>query len=194
LGRKLVMANPRSGAEIDTLASTVIRKIQPEALRELNALEVERLFECELEGLTRIETDYRKLPQGIHGYTDSETMECVISQELIDDPSQLFFCRSTMGHEVGHALIHVPEFRQKKALLRSIHDPDHASLRLYREADIPTYRNPEWQAWRFAGALFMPEPMIRLAIEKGYSIEEMSEVFEVNPAFVKTRLRALRLA
>jgi hypothetical protein len=193
LPRKLVMASPRSGREIDNLALRIITNFQPGVLRKVSAFDVERFFECDLEDLVEIDTDYRELPAGIHGYTDSDTRECVVSLNLIEDPSQSFYSRSTMSHEVGHAYIHVPEFQLKKSFLRSVHDTDHVSLRLYREVDIPLYRNPEWQAWRFAGALLMPEPMVRMAIGKGFSVEDMSEVFRVNPAFVRTRLKALKI-
>lgn len=140
--------------------------------------------------------DYRRdLPSGIYGYTDSDRMESVISSDLLDAPSesQMRYARSTIAHESGHALIHVPEFRRKKASLRSIHDKEHISLRLHRQADVKVFMNPEWQAWRFAGALLMPAPTFRAAIREGLDEFDLSELFNVNPAFVRSRLRALKL-
>lgn len=188
------MARARSGAEIEGLALYIVKRYQPEVLQTPMAFDVERFFECELEEITGVDTDYRQLNPGIHGFTNSESMECVISLELADDPSQHFFCRSTISHEIGHAIQHVPEFRKRKELLKSIHDAQHVPLTLYRESDIPLYCNPEWQAWRFAGALLMPAPTMRLAMEECRDVISMSRLFQVNPAFVKTRLRVLKIS
>jgi hypothetical protein len=70
--------------------------------------------------------------------------------------------------------MHVSEIRKRKELIRFIHDKDH-EVRLFRETEIPVYRNPEWQAWRFSGALFMPEETIRMAIEEGYNVMDISQ-------------------
>jgi hypothetical protein len=157
MSRRLVATNPRSGAQIDEMARSIIKKFQPEALEEPMPFDIERFFECEVEKITGVRSDYRTLPPEIHGYTDSGAMESVISSDLMDDSFQILFARSTMGHETGHCLIHVPEFRMKKEILRSIHDGCHNDgLRMYRETEIPVYMNPEWQAWRFSGALLMP--------------------------------------
>jgi len=193
LSRKVVIANPRSGAEIDDFALRIIREFQPKVLEEPSPFDIEDFFEFDVEKISGVRPDYKELPVGIHGYTDSDAMETVISSDLMDDPCQKYFRRSTTAHEIGHALIHVYEFRQKKAILKSIHDKQHVSLQLLREADIPVYRNPEWQAWRFAGALLMPAPTIKPAFDEGLSVKALSTLFQVNPAFVKSRLRALKI-
>lgn len=194
MSRELVLANPRSGVEIDRIALRVVKTFQPEALEEPLPFDIERFFECEMEKITGVVPDYKKLPPGIYGYTDSGTMESVISSDLMDNPSQLFFARSTIGHETGHCLIHVSEFRVKKAILKSIHDKCHGDgLRMYRESDIPTYMNPEWQAWRFAGALLMPRTAIEIGIKHGGNERDLARWFQVNPPFLRTRLRALKI-
>ncbi|NUO10433.1 MAG: ImmA/IrrE family metallo-endopeptidase [Candidatus Brocadia sp.] len=86
--------------------------------------------------------------------------------------------------------MHVPDYRNAKAVLRSVNDKEHI-LRAYREEDLKPYMNPEWQAWRFAGALLMPAQAVKEAIRRGYSIGEMSKRFGVNPAFVISRIKAL---
>lgn len=98
-----------------------------------------------------------------------------------------------MAHECGHCILHVPEVTDRKAALKFIHDGDHVKLRLYHQSDIPTYENPEWQAWRFAGALLMPEETFSNAIKLGYSDRAIARVFRVNPAFVASRAKALKL-
>jgi len=194
LSQRVPIAKPRSGAEIDEIALRIIKKFQPEALHEPTPFEIERFFECELENMYGVSPDYRTdLPLGIYGYTDSEEMVSVISSGLMDDPRQLRFARSTMAHETGHALIHVPEFRLKKALLRSIHDKEHVSLRLHREANVKIYMNPEWQAWRFAGAILMPAHTFILGVKESLGEKSLANAFMVNPAFVRTRARALKI-
>lgn len=193
MSRRVVLANPRKGVDIDNIALNIIRRFQPEILDQPAPFDIERFFDCELERITGVEPDYRELPPGIYGYTDSDEMVSVMSIDLMEDHSQKYFCRSTMAHETSHSVIHVPEFRLKKAMLRSIHDKQHVSLRMYRAENVPVYKNPEWQAWRLAGALLMPEATIRPFFQEGLGIQEMSDIFEVNPAFVRSRLKALKL-
>lgn len=190
--KKLIPARPRSSATIEKDALYIIKKFQPKVLIKNNTFDIERFFECDLEQLTRVKTDYQKLPFGIYGYTDSELMVSVISLDLIDSESQEKFRRSTMAHETGHAFLNVNDYRERKAILKSIHGKNH-QMRSYREEEIVTYKNPEWQAWRFAGALLMPATEVQKSHLKGYTIYDMSEKFRVNPAFVRTRLRSLKL-
>ena len=192
MSRRIVPARPRSKVVIDNLASSIIEAIQPTALQKAERFDIDRLFDCYLEGLTGVTTDYQVLDDGIYGYTDSDSMECVMSRELAEDESSENFCRSTMAHEVGHAVMHVKDFRIKKAILRSINREDH-QLRMYREKEIKIYLNPEWQAWRFAGSILMPEKPFKAACECGNSDCELSEIFGVNPAFIRSRKKALNL-
>jgi Zn-dependent peptidase ImmA (M78 family) len=163
----------------------IIQKFQPEMLIKPMAFDIERFYECDLAELTGVEPVYEELPLEVHGYTDVEQMKCVISKQLADDASRIQFFRSTVAHEVGHVVIHVPEFRQRKAMIRLIHNQEDVSLRLYREEDILPYRNPEWQAWWFAKSLLMPGVMVRKAIEAGYDEYDLAEAFQVYPAFVE---------
>lgn len=189
------IAQPKSGAIIDLDAQMLIMRIQPDALKRPSSFDIESFFDLDLKKLTGIDSDYRELPVGIHGFTDSDKKECVVSARLMEGNSKpdIYFARSTMAHEIGHAIMHVPEFRLKKAILKSIHDKDHASLRMYRQSDIPLFQNPEWQAWRYAGALLMPAITFKKLVNDGVSAGEMANIFEVNPAFVQTRARALKI-
>lgn len=195
MSRRLIPAEPRSNAKIESLATSIITKYQPAVLTKDEPFDIERFFDVHLEKITGVSTDYRCLENGVHGYTDSDAMECVISLELAEAtvPHERYFCRSTMAHETGHAILHVRDYRRKKAILRSIHEKDH-ELRVYREQDIILYRNPEWQAFRFAGALLMPAPVFRNAVLVDTLRErELSRRFGVNPAFIRSRMKALKL-
>ncbi|MHB1326534.1 MAG: ImmA/IrrE family metallo-endopeptidase [Thermoleophilia bacterium] len=192
MARKIVAVDPKSGAVIDSIASGIIKAVNPQALNKPQAFDIESFFEFSMEEFSGVQADYRELPPGIHGYTDTDTNVSIISSSLMDDPFQENFMRSTMAHEIGHAIIHVPEFKLKKALWRSIHDKEHV-LRLYRQEEVPIYRNPEWQAWRFAGAILMPEQAFRSVIQSGASRKDAADIFCVNPAFVCSRARALKM-
>lgn len=191
---RLIPAQGRSGQEIDAAALGFLRDFQPEAIQEPQAVDVERLFEFGLPDLG-IEPDYRPLDEhGIQGFTDSENMVCVVASELAEDASATLYFRSTVAHEIGHAVLHVPEYRQRRQKILSVQPNSSAILHRWPDNNIPIYRNPEWQAHRFAGGLLMPEPAIIQAKLLGHSeIRALAELFEVNPAFVRSRLRGLRL-
>ena len=104
--------------------------------------------------------------------------------------SQEYFCRSTMAHETAHATYHVSDHKKAKAYMKLIHNKAH-SLKLYRVNDIKPFMNPEWQAWKFAGSLLMPAPVMRDAIKRKLSIQDISKRFGVNPAFAESRIKAL---
>lgn len=193
MSRRVLLAEPTSGAKLDKLALELVRAVQPHVLSEIQPFDIETFFECHVEHLTGVTTGYKELNFNVHGYTDIETLECMVASDLVDDPTKIQFLRSTQSHESAHSLLHVKQFRQKKAYLRFIHDKDHANLRLHREENVPTYCNPEWQAWRLGSALLMPTPMIYKAVNEGFSVAKLSEAFDVSAPFVESRLRGLRI-
>jgi Zn-dependent peptidase ImmA (M78 family) len=189
MGHKIPVANPMKSIEIENFALKIIKRFQPEALKKPIPFDIERLTDVYLEELCGVEVDYRHLEWYIHAYTDFQNMKIVINSSLVDDPSQIRFTRSTMAHEVGHALLHINQFRRNNNIVKSITGKD-ANLKLYREKDIPVYKNPEWQAWKFAEALLMPKDMFEKA-KQDSSIKELANLFQLNPAFIQTRDRAL---
>ncbi|MXZ08282.1 MAG: ImmA/IrrE family metallo-endopeptidase [Gemmatimonadetes bacterium] len=191
--RKLVPARARSGQEIDKIAQRVLGYCQPAAIKKPQVVDVEAIFEFLLPKLG-IESDYQPLEnRGIQGYTDSENKVCVVSAELADDPTAASYYRSTMAHEIGHAILHIPEFRRRRQKIISEQAKKDGILHRLPDTEIPIYRNPEWQAHRFAGGLLMPEAAVKKAIAMYRSHEILSIVFEVTPAFVRARLKGLKM-
>ena len=189
---KTIMANGRSGAEIDLIALSIVKTFQPKVLQSPRPFDVEYFFELQLDKLTGVVGDYSSLPAGIYGVTDSVEMRSTVSADLIDDPRSEKFARSTIGHECGHAIIHVPEFKARRALLKSFQD--NSGMRVYRREEIPTFRSPEWQADRFSAGLLMPEPMVKAAIRDGAeTADHLGEMFNVSVPFVRSRLKSLRI-
>ena len=196
MARRLPVADALSGNNIETRTRHIIRLVHPDALTQPIAFNVEKLFDCHLEDLTGVESDYQYLSPEIQGYTDIPNMVSIISRTLVensDDDAQRRYCRSTIGHECGHADLHVAQFRTRKNLLTFIHGKEHEGLKLYREESIPLYKNPEWQAWRYSKSLLMPAPAVQVAIDKGYSVGDMVNAFDVNYAFALSRLKELKL-
>ena len=194
MSRQVVKAIGRSRKLIDSLALLVVKDYQPEMLTDPQPFDIESFFELELPGFRGITTDYQELSGNIHAFTDIEERLCVVSKDLAENPAQRRFFRSTLSHETGHCHMHVDEFRKRKQIAKFIHDNEHQTLRLYREESINIWENPEWQAWRYAGALMMPAPSVLTAMRQGASAEDMCAIFDLNRPFVETRLRALGLA
>ena len=191
---KLVPARGRSGIEIDRIAKRVLGDFQPEAIEEPQVVNVEFIFEFGLPD-RGIESDYQPLEQrGIQGYTDSENMVCVVSAELADDSTAAPYFRSTVAHEIGHVILHIPEYRQRRQKIISEQASNDKVLHRLPDTEIPIYENPEWQAHRFAGGLLMPEAAVRKAISvyRG-GRSALSSVFKVTPAFVRSRLKGLNM-
>ena len=193
MARKVVKAAPKSGADIDLIALRLIQRYQPEALQQPQEFDIERFYENALETIAGVRPDYQDLGLPVHGYTDSDQQISVVDISLAENPSQRNRFRATVAHEVGHAVLHVRQFRRQKEVLRFTHDCEDVSLRMYREDEIPAYVNPEWQAWRFAKALLMPEKPFRMAHAMGMSIRQLAMTFGVSVDFARLRLRDLAL-
>ncbi len=185
-----------SGIQIDNIAYDLIRKVQPDVLSTTSPFDVERFVDVHLEGMTGIAPDYRDdLPSEIYEFTDTAENKLVINAGLLDDTwgdNEKFF-RSTVAHEVGHCLLHVPVLRRCKKDRIFTEGKKKDKVALYRKTEIPLYRNPEWQAWRFAGALLMPEQVVQSLISKGASLQEMARHFKVNRVFIEQRMKALKI-
>jgi hypothetical protein len=192
---RVTLVRSRSAREIDDFAFELAAAFHPEAVRMVTPFDVERYFDCELECRTGIEPVYLSLGEELEAYTDSAELKCIVSSELANygqDVMQKRRLRATLAHEIGHCFLHVADSRRAHTMLRFLHD-ESASMQMFRQEDLHAYQNPEWQAWRFAGAFLMPEPCIRAAVNNQWSIQMMARGFDVNPAFVKARLNHLKI-
>jgi Zn-dependent peptidase ImmA (M78 family) len=98
-------------------------------------------------------------------------MKCIICSELAEygeDDVQRRRLRATLAHKIGHCYLHFKDSRRARTMLKFLHD-ESSSLTMYGQAEIKAYENPEWQAWRFAGALLMPECCVRAAVDKRWT-------------------------
>lgn len=116
-----------------------------------------------------------------------------MSSELADDPTAASYFRSTVAHEIGHAILHIPEFRRRRQKMISEQAKNDGLLHRLSETEIPIYMNPEWQAHRFAGGLLMPEMAVKKVLAIYRDPAALSTVFKVTPAFVRARLKGLNM-
>lgn len=186
----------RSAEEIERLAFNIIEAFQPEAVKMVTKFDVESYFELELENQTGVEALDLPLPNGLDGYTDSENMLCVISRKLLEydefDNVTRRRLRATQAHEIGHCHLHVADSRRDHSMIKFHHNG--SSLKRYKPEDLKAYQDPEWQAWRFASALLMPECCFRAAIQKKWTKRQMINAFDVNPSFIDVRMKELKIS
>ncbi len=181
--------------DIEYAAVLLLQQIgQQEALQGKCPVDIEEIFEFYIPDSLGIKTGYTdlsRLGNNILGYTDASEKISLVDKTLIDadDNPTLRRCRATIAHESGHCLQHVAILNIFKSL------SSRGDERLYRaeRTEIPAYRDPEWQAWEFARACLMPRSLIMKYHSKGYSLEDMAECFDLNPAFIDVRLRTLKI-
>lgn len=194
---RILKVRPRSSQEIETIAHKIIKNFQPDALKLVTSFDVESYFELGLEKDTGFEPVYDYLPKGIDGYTDCENMKCVISLDLMEyGDSQVTKrrLRATQAHEIGHCFLHLEDARKDKdSEQKFLHNKDSA-FDSYHPQNIKTYEDPEWQAWRFASALLMPENCFRRAVDRNFTKQQIKRAFDVNPSFIEVRLQELKIS
>lgn len=183
MGYKVFPAKKRLKRDIDLYAGQFNNKH--------TSFDIIEFFDIDLESIANVTTDYRKLPQGIHGYTNVQTRECIISVDIADGLFGERYYRTTVAHEVGHALMHVSDYQFCRDMAPLANNGK--EVMLFRKEEIKPWHDPEWQAWYFAGALLMPEKAVKCLISNGCNIYDLANHFNVNPAFVKVRLDKLKL-
>ena len=191
----VMKADGLSRKRIEQFAQKVLKDFCPNSLNELVPLDIEEMFEQYIPKRFGIDTGYEEMSLGIHGYTDPNKLRSMVSPEFLDteDLPTIRFGRSTIGHEIGHAILHAKQFKRKNLDLRFLHDDNHSKPMLFRQEELKPYENPEWQAWEFCKSIFLPESVLLEATENNLDIKQISDRVNLNPAFVEVRLRNLKL-
>lgn len=188
---------PRKIVDIELAAENLLHLFQPDVMERAGMFDVENFFEFELKNDTGIEPVCASLPKGIDGYTDSLQMKCFISKTLWEcgeDVVQRRRLRSTMAHEIGHCYLHVPDAQQNREMQQLFGKDGGSTFELYNPDDLQAYEDPEWQAWRFASALLMPQDCFRRTIEHGWTVRQLRDGFDVNRAYVLKRIKELKIS
>lgn len=185
-----------SRQQIERSAESVLKDFSPESLSGLRRLDVERFYETYLPKRFGINTGYQKLTAGIHGFTNPAKLESAVEIQLVEasDRATVRFGRSTIGHEAGHCVLHAHQFKKRSETEAFLHDHHHApEQRLFRRDEIKPYECPEWQAWWFCKAIFLPRSVLSKEVERGITVRKIADIVDLNPAFVEVRLRNLQL-
>lgn len=91
--------------------------------------------------------------------------------------------RATAAHELGHAVLHVPYIRRQRSLSQVL-------ARVTR-AQLAPFRDPEWQAWAFAGCLLMPRASLQAM--RGSSLVDVARAHGVSTQFAAAHYARLRV-
>lgn len=185
---------PLSIAAIEEVGRCFLAQVAPDTLRRPKTLDVAHLSDELLPqyGIHTIPASIEELGHRA-GATDPKgngDINILVSEEVWDDllePAPLcYFARSTICHEVGHAVLHVPTLRRQMLIA--------TGLNRVKRGRLKAYEDPEWQAWIFAGSILMPSSTLKmLANDAGViSASEVSEVYEVSEAMARSHLRRLK--
>lgn len=195
LNSKVPIVPARSRKKLQEMANQFRQKWSQYPDRS-GPVEVDYFFEIILPKQYGITTDYDDLSKygaglEILGFTDAAMKTSYVSSSLLDATgvaeSRRF--RATTGHEIGHCVVHVPYLCKFSSVARS----DGVGLFRASRSDIPAYHDPEWQAWEFCDELLMPTQHLMALICKGATTADLAEEFDVNPAYIRTRLSKLKI-
>jgi len=192
---KAIVVPGRSKTDIEQSAIRMLSQFLPSAIKQPETVNIEYLFEIVIPEHYKIKTEYCDLSglgYNVLGYTNAQLKKSFIDKSLSDyeDHSTRRLFRSTVAHEIKHCVKHVQILNYFKSICT---DKDDDNLYRREKSTIKPYEDPEWQAWFFAGALLMPSHHILTLHKRGCSVGEMADIFDVNPAFVSSRIRRLGL-
>jgi len=183
---------PKSRYRIENEMGLLLQEVHRDGWNGKEPVDIEFIFEVHVKEKYGILTGYEDISRfgtGTLGYTDAGRKESFVSNSLIDSdvPSLIRRGRATIAHEIGHCLYHVKCVRE---FISKSGGEGH-----YRHSPhiLKPYEDPEWQAWEAAMSCLMPKHLIGKYIEKGYDLNSIAEAFDVNPAFVETRLKKLNI-
>ena len=188
-GETVIAMPPLSLEYLEALGETVVSTFQPEALLTAQPIKVREWIDDLLPrfGIHVMPASYEELGERVavtYAAADAES-EILVSPwiyENLADEERPHFARSTVIHELAHAILHVP-------LLRNRSDGSgELTTRLDRRR-LAEVSDPEWQAWALAGAILMPRRTIAMLPDR--SPRWVADVFFVSQKFAEVRLERL---
>lgn len=179
---------PMSRLAIEREARLVIIRFGPALLKKPGRFPVLKLFDALSDDPYRLDPGVELLSDGVEGMTYPDG-RVLLSEETYRGAHQEHGRpRFTVPHECYHGMKHGRQIRRALA--------DVGELVVCRRGNIPAFRNPEWQADAFAGAVLMPEEMVRLLAKeqrRALLTETMAAEFGVSVRAAEVRLSVLRM-
>lgn len=193
LDEEVPPVNPLSGAAIEELGRCFLDQMAPETLNEPVPLNVLTLVDDRLPefGINVYPASREELGNR-DGATDPAGSEITIlvSEDVwgaLEQPTPTsHYARTTICHEIGHAVLHVPVLRRRLQLQGVLARTQRAALR--------PFEDPEWQAWMFAGAILMPSVTLRMLQHEHakLSADLVGSIYEVSSPMAHSHLRRLK--
>ena len=194
LDEEVPPVQPLSVAALEEVGRVFLEQLAPEVLSTPQALNVIKLVDDVLPqfGVHVLPASREELGHRA-GATDPKgdrEVDILVSEDVWDDllkpAPRCYFARTTICHEIGHAVLHVPVLRRRLLLTDGLARVERRSLRAYED--------PEWQAWTFAGCLLMPSPALRILSEFGeaLTLDHVSSTFEVSLKMARSHLTRLK--
>lgn len=177
---------PLSRGNIENDATEIIRRFYPWLLSTPGKFPVLDFFDHVLREVYDLDPGVDQMSDGVEGMTWPDGRVLVNEETYRGADDGVGRARFTIVHEGYHGIKHRLQIR--KALV------DTGELVLYRRHDIKPYVDPEWQANTFAGAILMPEIMVRrlaTGIQRSLLISRMVDVFGVSQKAAEVRLKKL---
>jgi IrrE N-terminal-like domain len=190
-GETVFAMPPLSLEYLEALGETVVSTLQPEALLTPQPIKVREWIDDLLPrfGIHVMPASYEELGERVaatYAAADAES-EILVSPwiyENLADEERPHFARSTVIHELAHAILHVPLLRNRSDGCGEL------TTRLDRRR-LAEASDPEWQAWALAGAILMPRRTIAMLPDR--SPRSVADVFFVSQKFAEVRLERLEV-
>lgn len=194
LDEEVPPVNPLGMAVIEELGRCFLEQFSPETLVCPRALDVLRLvdelmpeFGIHVYPASRAEIGDRA------GATDPKgngEIAILVAETVWDQlelpPPRNYYARTTVCHEIGHAILHVPILRRRLLISDVLARTQRSRLRAYED--------PEWQAWAFAGTILMPSVTLQMLGAQGARLtpSAVSAKYEVSAQMAASHLRRLK--
>lgn len=185
---------PLSMRRIAAAAEELLQRCAPDHLTGHAALDVADLvdYRLEREGIVVYPVQPEELPDSEAETRPTDTRWIAILMRegfysaLFEPSSSTNRARSTLAHEIGHALLH------RDYLRRGHHQPKTLALRRAPRSRLRPFEDSEWQAHAFSGAFLMPRPALRRVplADTG----ALAARFGVSESFVRSHLKRIQRA
>ena len=164
---------PRSSSQIKVVAESTVKKLFPDIQSLLKPSSLYVLFESG--SLSKIGFTYgvEELPHPEEAHTDFQSNTIILSSDTYDSLEKgLHRPRFTLAHELGHAVLHTDSMRAASMVSASRQktysvSQNSAEIPKFMRGQIPAYRDPEWQANKFASFFLMPERLLDWLADRG---------------------------
>ncbi len=183
---------PRTTQDIVEQAEAFLTQCGGENLRGAQPLQLDRLVDFELgqQGVSVYPVDADEIPAseaetraGPDGWIDVLVRQSFYDSLFVRD-RRTVRARSTIGHELGHVILHGAEVRAGRQA------PTALALRRQARSKLRPFEDSEWQAHSFGGALLVPVSTLRRLPSRDPAW--LAEAFDVSQPFVESHLRRVR--